>query len=194
MHIDPSRAGIKEITKKSCKYRFYKDKVDFYFDTENQGLLVAKESNEIVGFIIVSRSISYINKSIFKKGYALKWFINTMMGRYGFNRQIIKKYIDSLSVFVSNKVKYDRENNIVSLPDAKIIAIVVLKEKRNQGIGSELIRKACQYISEQGIEEILVTTSLHNEIAQRCYKNLGFKERGFFRDTIGQAVYLTKQV
>ena len=193
MHIDPSRDGIANIYKNSSRYSFYQDKIKFYYEVENEGLIVAKDGDRVEGFIIVTKSIKQINKMILRKGYALRWFLKTLIGRYGIDGAICFKLQNIILTLISNLPNLTRGMNENVVPDSKIMAIVVLKEKRNQGVGTELVNKACVYLTEQGIHEILVTTSVSNLNAQRFYKDIGFTEIGIYRDTIGKSVYMTKQ-
>jgi len=93
MHIEPSMAKVKQRGDRSPLYRFYRDKVNFFFQCERDGVIVARGENEIVGFIIVTKSMSGLNRLNITKGYLIKAALKSVLGRYGFDRKMLRKLI-----------------------------------------------------------------------------------------------------
>jgi len=197
MHIEPSREGIKRAVNRTPIYEFYRDKVEYFVQAEKEGVIVAKDEGEIAGFIIVTKSMSRLNKLSITKGYLVKWMVKATLGRYGLNREMVEKLIKiPLAFFGLFKVKSQGEKSReeISHADAKILAIIVLEEERGQGIGAGLLRQACEYLSTQGIREVGVTVLPENYAAKRVYEKLGFVERGAYQESIGKSLYMTKKL
>ncbi|HGE70317.1 TPA: GNAT family N-acetyltransferase [Candidatus Poribacteria bacterium] len=165
------------------------DKVMFFFKAEPEGIIVAKDNDEIVGFVIVTVSMNALMKRIMKNGHFLKYMFKLMLGMYGFNIGIVGKIISA--IFRLCRKSKNITENIVS--DSIIWSLVVKAEKRKQGIGTELIKKACEYIHRQGISEIGIEVSPSNETAISVYKKCGFIKKGILQSNYG-LIYMTKKL
>ncbi len=69
---------------------------------------------------------------------------------------------------------FDRNFGLIG----EIHELVVLPEKRNQGIGSALLKEALIYLKNKGHERIGLWVGKNNERAKAFYKKFGFKEVG----------------
>ncbi len=54
--------------------------------------------------------------------------------------------------------------------------VIVLKEFRNLGIGSELMRHALEYADKKSISRITLLTDSNNKKAHKFYEKFGFKK------------------
>ncbi|WP_330959471.1 GNAT family N-acetyltransferase [Photobacterium sp. 53610] len=62
---------------------------------------------------------------------------------------------------------------------ARVTALVVDDDSRNQGIGSELLAYARQSAAEQGCTCLEVTSAESREVACQFYEDAGFQRTGF---------------
>jgi len=58
---------------------------------------------------------------------------------------------------------------------AHIKSLFVVKEWRHKGIGKQLMQKCLAALKKQGISSIALTVDRKNKVANRLYKELGFK-------------------
>lgn len=63
-------------------------------------------------------------------------------------------------------------------PIGRVIALGIDDELRGQGLGTELMRVAEQWLSSQGAETVLVNSGLEREDAQRFYLGAGYVLKG----------------
>lgn len=64
---------------------------------------------------------------------------------------------------------------------AKIDALYVLEEARNQHIATSLLVKAMNFLKEKGVLYIDISVLKENEIAKKLYSSFGFK---FFKEIL----------
>lgn len=105
------------------------------------------------------------------------------------DKKITKEDVDR--IFAQNNVTmfaYRRNGNIVSMVMAYIIElfsrkfavieeVVTLREYRNQGISSGLIKDAIEWAKEKGLDCIELNVRDDRPDIQHFYENLGFKDR-----------------
>lgn len=81
----------------------------------------------------------------------------------------------------------------MSSSDAEL-GIGLLKEYRNQGIGSEMIVRTLEWANTIGLRKINLTVSPKNSIAVHVFENCGFKPVNVQDDTVLMSVFLTKKL
>jgi len=195
MHIDPdTNRIIKTIQNNSSQYKFYLDKVNMFFRLEPEGVLIAKEFNQIIGFIIASRKSDEIKKLSLRKGYLLYFALKSLLLQYGFNKEIIKKL---LLVPYANFIRQKRELSQIPTQvntSGKLWASVVLKQARNKGVYSKLIEASCDYVKKQGADLICATFTKDNAIPLNHCQKSGFQIIGECMESTGPSYYLIKEL
>lgn len=136
------------------------DSGDEMFKYEN--LFVAEKETDLCGIIL------------WYKG-SLKWNEDVFRSTCKKLNARISKYFDKVKKeYISHYEKVDE--NVIS-----IINVSVLKEKQNQGIGTELLES---FIKEHVNEKMELCVLDDNDIAKRVYEKMGFKYiekyNGFF--------------
>ena len=197
MHIEPSKEGMKQAANHCNIYEFYMDKAEFFFQCEREGMIVARDGSEVVGFVIVTKSIKRLNVLSLVKGYLAKSIMKTLIGKYGLSGHAIRWYMRiPLAFFRIFRVKPSEEKTRTKIRhvDAEIRGLIVLEEKRGQGIGTELMKRATEYLSKQGIAELGLTVSPENIVARRLYEKLGFVEKGGYQEGKGKRLYMVKSL
>jgi len=197
MHTKGSRETLKRSLKeKTSMYEYFKDKVELFFNLEKEGVIVARDEEGIVGNIIVTKSMKRIKIMIIIKGYLVKWAAKAIIGRYGLNIKILKKLMKifmSLFLFTKHKLQSGKSRGENLHSEAKIISVIVIEEKRKQGIGTELIKQACEYLSNQKIENVAITVAPNSD-AKRLYEKLGFIDIGTYQESVGKSIYMIKRL
>lgn len=187
MHIAPSVNLSLDNIEKRKDFRLYFEKVNFFMQFEPEGVIVAKEGSNIVGFIIITKDAGYLMRNIFLKGYVFRWAILMALRRFGLDVNMIKKSIRYLLSFSFLPLIAAKK-----IPSAKIMAIIVAKEKRGLGIGSSLVDKAIEYLRKNKIKSLCVATEVSNILAIKFYQSCGFSLSGTCVESVGRSFILTK--
>lgn len=175
-HIFPSKAKFARAMQ-SSEYMFYRDKVDLFYKVEKEGIIVAEEDGVIAGFVIVLSSVKRLKRLFFTKGYIVKWAFNAICGRYVFRSMLNRLLINLIPFFNSLRRRFSAhedasESNLNA--DARIWSIIVLEEFQGQGIATELLKLAFEYLESRKVEEVMVMVHQDNIPAIRLYEKLGF--------------------
>jgi ribosomal protein S18 acetylase RimI-like enzyme len=70
--------------------------------------------------------------------------------------------------------------------NAELSGIVVLKTMSGKGIGTRLVRKACETARRQGYRNVIVKTEAFNKRAIGFYKKNGFTESSKITEKVGR--------
>jgi len=130
----------------------------------NNSFGFAVEDNErVLGFVAFTSSITKLYKSVIaKKGFRMAGFL---AGRILSFKQI-RNALETL--FYPARV---RKKNLAS---TELLSIVVCADKRNQGLGTELVVKSLQQCSRLGLESVKVLVAADNQPANKLYQKCGF--------------------
>ena len=71
--------------------------------------------------------------------------------------------------------------------EGELSGVVVLESASRKGIGSKLVRKACQTATKMGIDYLSVKTEVFNHRAINFYKDNEFTESGRVTEKVGRA-------
>lgn len=64
----------------------------------------------------------------------------------------------------------------LSSPVPYVEGLYIVQKRRNQGLGTQLMKVLFNWASERGYQELALNTELTNTDAQRLYQTLGFSE------------------
>lgn len=81
---------------------------------------------------------------------------------------------DILAGCISVHLMYDTYPGYTDGPYAHIETMIIKKEYRNIGVGSELLRKAVEELSSQNVTYIIIQTGEYNIAARRSIEKAGF--------------------
>jgi ribosomal protein S18 acetylase RimI-like enzyme len=123
-----------------------------------------EDDERVVGFVTFTSNISKLYKSVIVSRGLL--MAGLLAGRV-LSLQRIKKTLETL--FYPKRV---REEETAS---AELLSIVVREDKRNQGLGTELVIKSLQRCRQLGLEKVKVLVAADNEPANKLYQKCGFK-------------------
>ena len=109
-----------------------------------------------------------------------------------FEQQILQGSIDDpngamISCFVDGKVVANAQisfNNLIKERHRASVAIAVLKEYWNLGIGTRLMEEVLKLANERGVAQVELDFIEGNERARALYEKLGFKITGVKYDAI----------
>ena len=106
----------------------------------------------------------------FTRGLSAQSFLTHLQRRDLFAYQLLNQ---------KNEIHAYAEVVIQGIDRATLCRIIVNPLRRGKGLGKFICECLISEIREwQGIEEISLNTLTSNEIALKCYKNLGFREDG----------------
>ena len=172
-------------------FNFYKDKVDLLFSDKAHRIIVARDGQELIGFIIFTENLSKHNKAMWGARSLALWLMNVIRGRYGFTRFIFVKCFNLLRHKTVCDSLENREN---ILSAAKIISIIVKENYRRQGVGERLVGQAIEAINADGIKALSVAALFNNAAAINFYEALGFREAGHTWESTGKSIILIKEI
>jgi len=126
---------------------------------------VATAGRKVVGFFIVTLSVSGLYRKVLRERFLL---LGMATWPYMLKVSIIRHAIETL-----------RYPSLVpaDLPDAEILSVAIDASFRHQGIGSRLMRTALQALRERGIPAVRVMAGAKLAAANAYYQRLGFTLR-----------------
>src|SRR3989339_541838 len=126
---------------------------------ENDFCVVAKNNNEIVGFIAGTKNI----KNLYKYFLGKYFFISIIM--------LLPKLFDIRKIFET--LFYSKEES--DLPKAELLTIAVKKEFQMEGIAGKMLKFFILEMKNKNVKEfkVLVGSNLQNAI--KFYEKNGFK-------------------
>ncbi|UCF08961.1 MAG: GNAT family N-acetyltransferase [Thermoplasmata archaeon] len=136
--------------------------------------LLATENHRPVGAIIVSTQEIVLPPETFK---------------------ILRKEIGYLGALSAARLVSNYEKSLPTRLDreARLEAVGVQEEVRNRGVGTQLIKSAEKWISDQGLEHFGLSVKTDNP-AVRLYDRLGFLRTASFDNKMGHWYYMRKEV
>jgi len=168
---------------------FFRDKVAIFREFSNEGIIIEKnDSCEVQGFILMLFDQKEFKKALIKKGYALRYIISIITGRYKGSPEGWKKWIRLPMAFISRRRKKS------ACKSAKIVAFIVREDMRGKGLGSKLLASAEKLTIEKGIEHLEITVNKNNEAAKRLYERSGFKITGEILESTGASYQMLKSL
>lgn len=143
---------------------------------------VAEENTDVVGFIVFTKNLNKLYKSIiFKNGLRFALLIAGKM--FSFNR--IKKIFETL--LYPNRIKSS------NLPSAELLSIVVAKDQQGRGLGTKLAQRGLSECASRGIDAVKVLVGAENQPANQLYLKCGFKLVGqIFNHGVLSNIYVAK--
>mgnify|MGYP001589363332 CR=1 FL=1 len=218
MHIEPSVTKVPEIIRKTSglsavptaqagAYEFYLDKVRMFHAIEPNGVLLARENNQITGFIIATKESNFCHKDTktprrffvplclggYPLNFLLRFTLKSLFLQYGIDKEMIKKlFMVPYANLVKQKTMPLNPTHQNLWCGGKIWAFIIMKETRRQGLGLKLIDAACTYASQQGANAVGITVAKDNLPALNLYQKVGFRICGECLESTGPSYYLAR--
>ncbi len=86
---------------------------------------------------------------------------------------------------------------IMMAPEADILDITVLPEKRNRGIGKDLMTALFEQAEKKGVSTTYLEVRISNAPARHLYEKMGFQETGlrshYYTDPVEDAVTMARR-
>src|SRR5205823_6508614 len=101
--------------------------------------------------------------------------LQVILGNAGY-RTIVAEVDNKLCGMVGMLTHASHEHND---PSGKIIALVVSKEQRRNGVGCALVAAAEKDFASRNVTQVTLTTRFEREGAHRFYEALGYAKTGF---------------
>lgn len=131
--------------------------------SRNSFVVVAKENNQVIGFISGCSSVKNFYKDFFKK-YTLSAVV-ILLPKI-FNLRIIKKILETL--------RYSKEKES-DLPEAELLVIASKKEFHGQGVALKMFDFFVAEIKTRKIKQFKVVVGENLSRAIGFYEKVGFK-------------------
>ena len=151
---------------------------------------VAKDSSSnLLGYCVVASDDADLNKAILRRGLALK------VAREFTTGKILIRFTEILRLAANGLVMAVAS---FSLPKrtsfGRIMSIAVCKRARGEGLGRKLLRKALQWLADEGVKAVRLEVRPLNHAAYELYRTEGFSEIGVTRDLQGSWVAMEKEL
>ncbi len=143
----------------------------FYHALVESGLgfgFVAVQGDRVVGFVSCAENANAVYRFVLKKN-----FFRSV--RLAFSKHFrINDMRDTIEKL------FHLSHTETGLPSAEILAVVVAQQACGRGVGSKLIKKACDEFRKRGIERVKVVAG-ELKRADGFYRELGFEFAGQFQ-------------
>ncbi len=157
-------------------------------DAEPEGFLGAYAAGRLIGYAIVTRSVSSIRRYALRRGCVLRWAWRAIRGSYGLRWAALARTAWNKFLFV----RFGRRFR--SRGDAQILNVAVTRMWRGRGVAKALLREGLAYLATVGAGEVRLEVRPDNEAALAVYRACGFTERGRLVDAGGEWVVMTARV
>ncbi|UCG60099.1 MAG: GNAT family N-acetyltransferase [Phycisphaerales bacterium] len=128
---------------------------------------IARDDSGLLGFATLTTNLSRLYRSVvLKKGPRFA----ALLARKMLSVRRLKKVFETLS--------YPSRTEVVDLPVAELLSVVVAERQRRKGLATKLIRRSFLECDRRGIEKVKVLVGADNEPANRLYATLGFEPAG----------------
>ena len=127
--------------------------------SKNSFVVIAKENNQIIGFISGSVNARKFYKYFFKKYFFQIFFI------------LLLKITNFKKIFET--LKYSQENQ--DLPQAELLSIAVVKKYQGRGVAQKLFEKFFKEMQKLKVKKFKVVVSENLTSAIGFYAKMGFK-------------------
>lgn len=131
--------------------------------SKNSFVVVAKENDEVIGFISGCSNVKNFYKDFLKR-YTL-WAIIILLPKF-LNFATIKKIVETL--------KYSKKEE-KDLPETELLVIAVKKEFHGQGVAIKMFDFFINELKKRGIKEFRVVVGENLSRAIGFYEKVGFK-------------------
>jgi ribosomal protein S18 acetylase RimI-like enzyme len=132
--------------------------------SKNAFVVVAKENNQVIGFVSGCPNVKYFYKNFFKK-----YFFPSLIALLPklFNVSIFKKILETL--------KYPSKEKKQKLPEAELLTIATLKEFHGQGTAQKLFERFILEMKNRDVQEFKVVVGENLPRAITFYEKMGFE-------------------
>lgn len=125
---------------------------------QNAFMIVAKEKNQIIGFIS-----GCVNIKKFYKYFIRKYFFQVLF--------VLLSKITNLKKILET-LEYSQENK--NLPKAELLSVAIKKEYHGKGVAQKMFRRFVQEMQKRGIKKFKVVVGENLPRAIGFYEKMGF--------------------
>lgn len=163
----------------------FRDIYAFLAAAEHSNFLVYEESGEVLGYIVVPRSMGLVWAKSILSGYLFLWAFNWITGRYHLSLPRALTILQNKLLFAAHSFgRFPREH-------AQVLSVAVAPKAQGRGIGRKLVQAGLDLLRSQGVSAVKLEVRPENAPARRIYASLGFKEVGVSYDSQGEWIVMT---
>lgn len=159
IHFEEINQGFLNTLGKKFLRLFY----EFMTVSPNAFLIVARNEDEVVGFISGCTNLKEFYKEFFNNYKIRSFFI---LFKKIFNFSIIKKIWET--------IKYSKKDD-PELPQAELLSMAVKREFQGRGVAQDLLNLLVAEMEKRGIKSFKVITGENLVSANKFYQKSGFK-------------------
>lgn len=170
---------------KTAPAKPFQDIYAFLAAAEHSNFLVYEESGQVLGYIVVPKSMGLLWIKSILSGHLFIFVFNWIAGRYGLN-------IPRALTILGNKLLFSAHSfGRFARGHAQVLSVAVAPKAQGRGIGRKLVQAGLDLLRTQGISRVKLEVRPENAPARRIYASLGFEEIGVSRDSQGEWVVMT---
>ncbi len=154
---------------------------------EPNGFSVSLDNQRVVGFVMVISDINKFYWYVIMRGYPIRFLFRWLTGKYQGIQFILLKRLWRVY-----REYHHSEQPPPALPMGQILSIVVDPSHQGRGIGTELFKKAIDYLQTTACKVVRLEVDAENENAIRMYRKFGFDEQTRFMSPRGEALAMIK--
>lgn len=166
-----------------------KDVLEVFWRFEPNCIWVAREDDDVIGYIIATKSIREIwIKTVFS-GIWFKWVLKWLIRKYGFRAKPIYKILKNKLLFIKDEKASTKDKDC-----GRILSIAIDHKNQGKGISKNLIRAGIDYLRNQGLKYVKLEVRPDNIAAYQSYIAFGFQVVGKMEDMQGPWVIMLKKL
>jgi ribosomal protein S18 acetylase RimI-like enzyme len=132
--------------------------------SENAFGFVARENDQILGYVAFTDNLSRLYKSVIKQNF---FRFSLLLARKMLRFSRIKKVFQTLL--------YPGKAKKLDLPAPELLAIVIADQARGRGLAPRLMQAGLDECKNRGIDKIKILVGADNQPANKLYCKCGFQ-------------------
>jgi len=158
----------------------FRDIFAFLSRAERENFLVYEESEGVLGYVVVPRSMGRVWAKAVLGGRVFLWALKWMAGKYGISPLRIATILGNKLLFAAYS------SGQLLRGHAQVLSVAVDPSAQGRGIGRQLVHAGLDLLRRQGVRTVKLEVRPDNEPARHLYSSLGFRETGRSRDSQGE--------
>lgn len=180
MHIS-SRIVDASLQRPKSHYRFFLDKVRLFYDFDPESIILKKDDNDqIIGILIYT--FNEVDFNQFSGPHHFRFHLRALKTILGFYGCRFGKFFAALRSMLGKNLESDVPS---SDRYGKIWVMLVMEERRREGIAIDLINSCIENMKKRGEKLLRLTVEVDNKPAIKAYEKSNFKIIGKCKESSG---------
>lgn len=189
MHIS-SRIADASLQRPKSHYRFFFDKVKLFYNFDPESIIFKKDDDDqIIGILIYT--FNEVDFNQFSGPLHCRFYLRALKTILGFYGCRFGKFFAALRSMLGKNLESNLPFNDRY---GKIWVLLVMEERRREGIAMELINSCADRMKKRGATFLRLTVEVDNKPAIKAYEKSNFKIIGKCQESSGLSYVMQYEI